>query len=223
MKQYLSSNVLQSNPILKNKSFWLCIFTVVFIAVVFWSQSRVPALNEKAMLGDRINFSAIAFDVIFPVNESQPLYERTYKSALNWAYTNWKGMAFGFLLASAFISLLQLLPKTPSSKNRYLNSLLGLGIGSPLGVCVNCATPVAQGLIHAGARLETSLAMLLSSPTLNPIVLTIAFTLFPFHVVVIKIILSVFFIIFIIPFLVKYAGFSDVSEEKILDIEDYSS
>ncbi len=176
------------------------------IAATFWTQSRVPALNQKAQVGDRINISAIAFDVILPVTDSQPLYERVYKAAINWGYTNWKGMTFGFLLAAAFITLLQILPKIAGSKNRFLNSLLGLGMGSPLGVCVNCATPIAQGMIHGGARLETSLAMLISSPTLNPIVLTIAFSLLSFHVALIKVLISVFFIVLIVPVLVRFAG-----------------
>ncbi|VAW82351.1 hypothetical protein MNBD_GAMMA13-827, partial [hydrothermal vent metagenome] len=205
MKQYPANTAIRTHSLLKNKTFWISIFILVLIAATFWTQSRVPALNQKAQIGDRINISAIAFDVVLPVLESQPLYERVYKAAINWGYTNWKGMTFGFLLASAFITLLQILPKTPASKNRFVNSLFGLGMGSPLGVCVNCATPIAQGMIHAGTRLETSLAMLISSPTLNPIVLGIAFSLLSFHVVLIKILLSIFFIIFIVPLLVKIA------------------
>ncbi|VAW51298.1 hypothetical protein MNBD_GAMMA06-1893 [hydrothermal vent metagenome] len=219
MNKPLQSNSLQSNSILENKVFWVSVFVIILIAVTFWTQSRVPALNEKAQIGERINISAIAFDVILPVDASQPLYERTYKAAANWAYTNWKGMTFGFLLAAAFISLLQSLPKSLGGKNRYLNSLLGLSIGSPLGVCVNCATPIAQGMIHAGARLETSLSMLLSSPTLNPIVLSIAFSVFAFHVAAIKVLFSVFFILLLVPFLIRLAGVSSVSSESISEIE----
>ncbi len=223
MKQYPTNHALQANSFLKNKVFWISIFVLILIATTFWTQSRVPALNQKAQIGDRINISAIAFDVVFPVIESQPLYERVYKAAINWGYTNWKGMTFGFLLASAFITLLQMLPKTPASKHRFLNSLFGLGMGSPLGVCVNCATPIAQGMIHAGARLETSLAMLISSPTLNPIVLTIAFSLLSFHVVLIKILLSVFFIIFIVPLLVKLANLSKTEREDTAEIDQQTN
>ncbi len=219
-KIILTNKSLLSNPIFRNKVFWISICVLILIAVTFWTQSRIPALNEKAQIGERINISAIAFDVILPVDSSQPLYERTYKAAVNWAYTNWKGMTFGFLLAAAFITLLQILPRTLGSKNRFLNSLLGLSIGSPLGVCVNCATPIAQGMIYAGTRLETSLSMLLSSPTLNPIVLTIAFSLFSFHVAFIKVLFSVLFIILLVPLLIKFSGVSkstlnqDVDQKK---------
>ncbi|VAW66525.1 hypothetical protein MNBD_GAMMA10-3219, partial [hydrothermal vent metagenome] len=128
MKHYPVNKALQPRSLLKNKVFWLSILMLITIAATFWSQSRVPALNQKAQVGDRINISAIAFDVILPVTDSQPLYERVYKAAINWGYTNWKGMSFGFLLAAAFITLLQILPKTLGSKNRFLNSLLGLGM-----------------------------------------------------------------------------------------------
>ena len=206
MKNYKIHKVIHSNKLYKNKVFWLSIILLAIIASTFWTQSRVPALNEKAQVGDRINISSIAFDVLLPVKETQPLYERTYKAAVNWGYTNWKGMTFGFLLAAAFITLLRVLPETLGGKNKYLNSLYGLGLGSPMGVCVNCATPIAQGMISSGTKLETSLAMLISSPTLNPIVITIAFSLLSFHMALIKIIFSIIFIIILVPIIIKISG-----------------
>jgi len=92
MKNFQLIDLNPHIPLLKNRVFWLVIIILAVIVVTFWSQSRVPALNEKAQMADRINISAIAFDVVLPVNDSQPLYERTYKSSINWAYTNWKGM-----------------------------------------------------------------------------------------------------------------------------------
>jgi uncharacterized membrane protein YraQ (UPF0718 family) len=203
LKNYHKILLIESNLFYRNKVFLLSLLSIILLASVFWTQSRIPDLHEKSQMGDRININAIAFDVVYPVHQSQPLYERTYKSSINWAYTNWKGMTFGFLLAATFLTLLQTLPKTHQIQNRYMRSLLGLSMGTPLGVCVNCATPIAQGLIRGGAKLETSLSLLLSSPTLNPIVIAIAFSLLPFHMIVIKIILSVVFILIIIPLLVN--------------------
>ncbi len=223
MKQFSTHSIHSSQPILKNKVFWVSILIVLLIALTFWSQSRVPALNDKAQMGDRINISAIAFDIVFPIIESQPLYERTIKAAINWGYTNWKGMTFGFLLAAAFISLIQSLPKTLGSKNKWINSLIGLTIGSPLGVCVNCATPIAQGMIHAGSRLEVALAMLMSSPTLNPIVLTIAFSLLSFHMALIKVLISIFFIIFIIPLIIRLSGNLSINPGGTATIESQAT
>jgi len=152
-------------------------------------------------MGVRANFSEIAFDIILPVADSQPLWERVAKSSVNWAYTNWKGMAFGLLFAAAILNLLSVLSRR-KFKNRWLNTLLGVVTGAPLGVCVNCATPIAQGLYASGARIETSLATLISSPTLNVIVLTMSFTLLPLNLALGKLICVIVFIL-LIPWLVK--------------------
>ena len=56
----------------------------------------------------------------------------------------------------------------------------------PLGVCVNCAAPIAKGLYAGGARAETTLAAMIASPTLNIVVLTMLFGLFPFYMALTK-------------------------------------
>jgi len=47
------------------------------------------------------------------------------------------------------------------------SSVIGVLMGAPLGLCVNCATPAAQALHRGGARLETTLSALVSSPSLT--------------------------------------------------------
>ena len=95
-------------------------------------------------------------------------------------------------------------------KTPWLNSVTGVLIGAPLGVCVNCATPIAFGIYSAGARLETALASLFASPTLNVIVLTMAFTLLPWEIAAAKT-LGVVLLITCIPFLVRrFAGAPDL-------------
>ena len=164
----------------KKRLIFALLFAIV-IAAVFWSQSRVPALNEKAQMGLRTNFSSIAFDILLPVTDQQPIAERVAKTTVNWLYTNWKGMTFGLLFAAAALTILGSV-KHRSFKSPWLNTLSGMFIGAPLGVCVNCATPIAQGMYAAGARLETALATLVSSPTLNVIVLSMAFSLLPWEI-----------------------------------------
>ena len=165
----------------RNKRLILALLFAVVIAAVFWSQSRIPALNEKAQMGLRTNFSSIAFDILLPVTDDQPIAERVAKTTVNWLYTNWKGMTFGLLFAAAALTILGSV-KQRSFKSPWLNTLSGMFVGAPLGVCVNCATPIAQGMYAAGARLETALATLISSPTLNVIVLSMAFSLLPWEI-----------------------------------------
>ena len=185
------------------KQISLAVALMAFTALFFWTQSRFPALDTKAQMGQRTSISAIAFDVILPVSQEQPYIERVSKSAINWGYTNWKGMTFGLIFAAAFFTLLRLLPPLPASRFHIINSLKGMVIGVPLGVCANCSTPIAHGMVKAGTRIETALATLSSSPTLNIFVLTMTFSLLPFHLAVIKLVGVFVFVLLIIPFLVN--------------------
>ncbi len=186
----------------KNKKLIAALLFAIVIAAVFWSQSRIPALNEKAQMGLRTNFGEIAFEILLPVSSEQNFIERVIKSSINWAYTNLFGMTFGLLFAAAILTILNNL-KSRSFKSPWLNTLSGIFIGAPLGVCVNCATPIAFGLYSAGARLETALATLIASPTLNIIVLTMSFTLLPWEMALSKLI-ATFIILLSIPFIIKF-------------------
>ena len=48
-----------------------------------------------------------------------------------------------------------------------------------MGVCTNCATPVGQSLLYGGASTRLTVAAMISSPCFNPVVLAMAFVLFP--------------------------------------------
>jgi len=109
-------------------------------------------------------------------------------------------MTFGFLLGGAFLTLFGLFERRGTS-NRFLNSLIGVGAGVPLGVCVNCAAPIARGLHSSGARIETTLSAMFSSPTLNIIVVTMMFSIFPIYLTAIKLGTTLFFLLIVIPLL----------------------
>lgn len=188
---------------------WQSILSVVLaiaIAAVFLSQSRMPQLSEKAQMGLRNQISTIAFDVVLPVEPEQALGIRVLRSTVNWAYTNWRGMTFGLLFAAAALTVLGGLRRR-SFRSPWSNTLSGVLLGAPLGVCVNCATPISQGLIAAGARLETALATLVSSPTLNVVVLTMTFTLLPWEMAVVKIV-AVVAALLGLPLAVRWLGSS---------------
>jgi len=185
----------------RNKRLLVALVIAIFIAVVFWSQSRVPALNEKAQMGLRTNFSSIAFDILIPVLPDQPIAERVAKTTINWLYTNWQGMSFGLLFAAIALTILGLV-KHRSFKRAWMNTVSGMFVGAPLGVCVNCATPIAQGMYAAGARLETALATLISSPTLNIIVVSMSFTLLPWEIAAGNVV-AVLWLLALLPTLVR--------------------
>jgi len=203
----------------RNKRLIFALLFAIVIAAVYWSQSRVPALNEKAQMGLRTNFSSIAFDILLPVTDQQPVAERVAKTTVNWLYTNWKGMTFGLLFAAAALTILGSV-KHRSFKSPWLNTLSGMFIGAPLGVCVNCATPIAQGMYAAGARLETALATLVSSPTLNVIVLSMAFSLLPWEIALGNVV-AVLLLLSTMPVLVR--RYSVTSTDKPASSADLSS
>ena len=76
-------------------------------------------------------------------------------------------------------------------------------MGAPLGVCVNCAAPIARGLYAGGLRAETTLSAMIASPTLNVIVLTMTFSLLPFYMAAAKIGLSLLVILVAVPLIVR--------------------
>jgi uncharacterized membrane protein YraQ (UPF0718 family) len=199
---------------LRDKRVILVILVLVAVAVTFWSGSRVPALNEKALMGGDTQLDALGFEIVVEVQPDDPMPVRVLYTTINWMRTNLKGMTFGIVFATILMTLLSLLRKR-SFDSGLGNTLLGMTIGAPLGVCVNCAAPIAQGLRSGGAQVQTMLAAMISSPTLNIIVLTMLFSLFPLYMVAIKLGLTLAFILICIPLLVRFLG-SDAQ----LDLED---
>src|SRR5262245_11917515 len=120
------------------------------LALAFWSGSRYPDLNRKAAVGGDMAVNGLAFDVPGQGGSRDPFWKKVAVTALNWGVTNEKGMAFGVLIAAAALTLLSLLSRR-NFEHPLGNSLLGVLIGAPLGLCVNCATPAAQALHRSGA------------------------------------------------------------------------
>jgi uncharacterized membrane protein YraQ (UPF0718 family) len=197
--------------LLRNKCFVLACLLVVGIAIQFWAGSRLPALDQKAMMAGSAAIEPLAFDTVFVVQDDDPIWQKVVYGFVNWAKTNQRGMQFGFMFAAGILCLLSLF-KRKGLEGSFSNTALGVIIGTPLGVCVNCAAPIARGLHAGGMRLETTLAAMISSPTLNVIVLTMLISLFPFYIVALKIGGTLVFLFLIIPLLSKYVFKDEVLE-----------
>lgn len=135
----------------RRKEILITLIVLVAVATFFWTGSRYPDLDQKALMGGEIQLEAIGFDVIVEVPADDSVGHEMLANTLNWMYTNWKGMAFGLLFGAIVLSLLPLLPRL-RMQSPVANSITGMFIGAPLGVCVNCATPIAQGVFASGAR-----------------------------------------------------------------------
>ena len=185
------------------KRFFFAALLVAILAYMFWTGSRYPALDEKAMMSGAIQLEdPLGFEAKFPLTEGMNTLERIFYSTLNWINTNKKGMTFGVLFAAAFLTAAAYL-KRRSFIGSFSNSALGLVIGTPLGVCVNCAAPIAKGMYSAGLRAETTLSAMIASPTLNVVVLTMLFSLLPFYMAVTKIALSLVLILLVVPLICR--------------------
>ncbi|MCF2872325.1 FG-GAP-like repeat-containing protein [Octadecabacter sp. G9-8] len=190
---------------LSDKRLILLGLLLLAIAAGFWLSSRYPSLNTKAMMGGQISLEdGLSYDALFSNSAQAGTMHAIWLTFINWVNTNIKGMTFGLAFAivvlAGFPVLKSFLRGSPSS---FRASIVGTFMGAPLGVCVNCAAPIAFGLYRGGARAETVLATMISSPTLNVVVLSMTLALFPLHVAVIKIALVFFVLLVLIPVLVR--------------------
>lgn len=189
----------------KNKPFIITLLLLIGLALTFWLGSRYPTLNEKALMGGGADMADLGFDKVIAVDANAGTLERVFVVTLNWAETNKKGMTFGILFASTILTLISLIKQREFNK-AWANTLLGVVIGAPLGVCVNCAAPIAKGMQSGGLRRETTLAAMISSPTLNVVILTMLFALFPWYIATIKVVLTLLFILIGIPVIARISG-----------------
>lgn len=183
----------------RDRRFWIASAILLFIAVQFWTGSRYPSLNDKALTaGNFVMEDPLSFTATLPLSESDTSVERIGKVTYNWILTNKKGMIFGVLFAASLMTVIALFRKTRAA-GRLSRSLMGMAFGAPLGVCVNCAAPIARGMAAAGLSVETTLAAMVSSPTLNVVVLTMVFSLFPIHIALAKLAVTILFVVIAIP------------------------
>lgn len=184
---------------LGNRRFTILIIFLVCVACSFWLVSRYPALDTKAALSGTEAFEdPMTNEAHFHASRNADFPTRVMITTLNWYETNWRGMVFGLVIAAGFFTLLKYAPRQPSDR-RFRNSFMGMFVGTPLGVCVNCVAPIAKGMYDAGSKMETALAVMFSSPTLNIIVLTMLFSIFPFYMALAKLLATFLLILLIVP------------------------
>ena len=187
-----------------NKRVLILTTIIVATATIFWTGSRYPSLDQKAIMGGSTALEdPLAFEASLQIQPNHNTAQRILYTTVNWVETNLEGMTFGLLIGACLLTLIGMIPAR-GTKNGFLNTMIGAAIGTPLGVCVNCSAPVAKGMHDGGARLETTLATMFSSPTLNIVVLTMLFSMFPIYLVGIKLGLTLTFIFILVPLLSRY-------------------
>ena len=194
-----AGTVAVAQPIAIRKHLVLGVLLLSIIAGIFWIDSRYPALLKKLHTATSVKVKGpLTFDTVLPENPQAPLASRVGATFVNWLSANRVGMTFGFLFAAGVLSLLPSVRRN-SGTNRYKNVLLGSLRGVPLAVCSNCVAPIGQGLYDSGSSQESALATMLTSPTLNLIVLALLFTLFPLQLALLKIGLTLALLFLVLP------------------------
>ncbi|MEL7444632.1 MAG: FG-GAP-like repeat-containing protein [Pseudomonadota bacterium] len=199
----VSLDKFAERPAHRDPRVYIAVLAMAALAIAFWSGSRYPALNEKAMMGGDAPISGLAFDILLDIMPDSSWWWAFIANTTNWIYTNIKGMTFGVLFGAALLTALSLF-RNRTFKSGFANSALGAAIGAPLGVCVNCAVPIAVGMHLGRMRLETTLSAMMASPTLNVIVVSMSFALLPLHIAVTKLMASLALVLLIVPLACRF-------------------
>ena len=169
-----------STPSRRSLEVSLAALIAVGVILTFWSQQRYPALLKKLHAGTGVKVAgAISFDALLKVTPEMPAPARVMRTSVNWLYTNRFGMYFALPFGAAMMTLLAGMAAPKRFSSAAGNVLCGAVAGAPMGVCTNCATPVAQSLLEGGASTRLTVAAMISSPSFNPVVVAMAFVLFP--------------------------------------------
>src|SRR5262245_25000697 len=89
------------------KRFVLALILTAALAVQFWTQSRYPSLNEKAIMSGAMQLEdSLSFEALIPVLPEYPWWKKIGISTVNWIKTNERGMTFGALFGAAFLTML---------------------------------------------------------------------------------------------------------------------
>lgn len=179
---------------------------IVATAFSFWFFSRYPDLDRKAQMAEAASgIGDISPWPIVSVDADAPFLERWALTTLNWVHANMRGMTFGLAIAALVLTLVNYFPALRRDRGAWSNSALGVAIGVPLGLCVNCSAPVFKSALRSG-RIETAFALMLSSPTLNIVVLSMVFSLFPLYMALTKVAVSLMVLFVAIPLLSRAFG-----------------
>jgi uncharacterized membrane protein YraQ (UPF0718 family) len=190
----------------RNKRTLIILGLIVVTAFSFWFFSRYPDLDRKAqMAAGASSIGDISPWPVVSVDAQAHFVKRWLLTTVNWVHANLRGMGFGIAIAAMVLTLIGYFPNLRRGKGPWANSAIGVAIGVPLGLCVNCSAPVFKSVLRSG-RVETAFALMLSSPTLNIVTLSMVFSLFPLYMALTKVAVSLIVLFVAVPLLSRAFG-----------------
>ena len=178
-------------------------FLGLLIVGLFWLGSRYPALLAKAHHSSDLLASMAYSHEVFRTDSSMSVLLRIVWGSLNWLSSMAIGMTFGLSFGALLHTVLKYHPLR-IGQNLTLNTLKGALVGLPMGVCANCAVPMACGLTRGQGRIEVALRYLFSSPNFNPVVIAITFSILPWYFGAVKYAVLLAVILLLVPRLIHY-------------------
>ncbi|HEY0194281.1 MAG TPA: FG-GAP-like repeat-containing protein [Kofleriaceae bacterium] len=195
--------------------FILGLIAVIILVATFGYVSRYPDLGRKAAMAEHHTVGdTISMWPVLHIKPEDPTWKQIAYTSVNWANENTKGMSFGVVLAELLSTLLGYWQLNP--RGRMRSAFYGMMLGTPLGVCVNCAAPVFKGALKS-RRIEMALALMFASPTLNLVVLMMAFSLLPLYMAVTKLVFNLAVILVGVPLLARWLDDAPVKDLQKLE------
>lgn len=203
--------IIQTNQTFQRRR--IALVFLLGVLVVFWAFSRYPDLiAEYVRASDNQlierDVGVLSKDAMLITHNMTGPFEMFWRASLDWIDTNKIGMTFGFLFAAGILLLFEqsILIRQYATRSGIQGIFSGLLLGMPLGVCTNCATPVALGLNKSGVSDDASFTTLIASPSLNPIGIGIIFYMFPYEVGLLRIGVLLAFLFLLLPVLTRIFG-----------------
>jgi hypothetical protein len=162
------------------------------------------------------------FPVTFDFTHAPAWLVPVYRS-LDYLNSVWSTTLLGFFIAGAFVTFLSGFARTALRSDGFKGQLWGTALGIPNMFCTCCAVSTVTGLRKAGAGLGPSLSFFVTAPTLNLVVILLAFTLLPLKYAMARLLLGLVTALFITWFVARMFPEKQATQPKpVFEEEDLS-